>query len=229
MILYRSALVATAVVTVVAAVVAAAPAPAQDDRPCPLAALAEPGVEGADQLVVVGQPNPCPPGGAREDWTVTVDFDDGTVAETVFRPGDPLWFLAARHAYRRAGTYDLVGTMTNRNTGESRVVRRTIEIPNAPLTARRTPRPTFLAGQRASRVVARFADGNRLAETGDHTALVQWGDGTRSPGRVEAGPGRSFAVRAAHRYAKPGIRLVKVEVRDDRGGVVHLRGSALVR
>jgi len=206
------------------------PAVARAQQPvCPLAALAAPRHEGVEQFVVVGQPQPCPPSGRTwGDFDDRTDFGDGVVADTPFREGDPLWFLGGLHTYRRAGTYQLVGTATDRRTGEQLVLRRTVRVPNAPLTARRSRRPTFVAGEKAQREVGRFRDGNPLAAVGDYTATVRWGDGSRSRGSVVR-RGADLVVLGTHRYRTARTRRITTTVRDDRNGTLRLRTRAAVR
>ena len=200
------------------------PAVARSQQPvCPLAALAQPRHEGVAQFVVVGQPQPCPPRDrTRGDFDVTTDFGDGTVAATPFREDDPLWFVGGMHTYRRAGTYQLVGVATDRRTGDQLVLRRTIEVPNAPLTARPTQRPKFVAGRRVRREIGRFHDGNPLAAANDYTATVEWGDGSRSQGSVVR-RGSDFVVVGTHRYRTARPHRMTVTIRDDRNGTLRLR------
>ena len=204
-------------------------ADAQVTSPCPIAALAPPQIEGVEQYVIVGQHQPCPPPNRTwQDFAVTTNFGDGVIAETPYREGDPAWFIGGMHAYRRAGTYELVGTATDRLTGEQVVVRRTITVPNAPLVARRSRRPVFGARRTLRRTIARFHDANRLAEASDHRASIRWGDGTRSTGSIVA-RGGDFEVVASHRYRTAGNRIITVVVRDDRDATLRLRVRALVR
>jgi hypothetical protein len=206
----------------------AVPTSAQPEPLCPLATLAPAQLEGVDQYVVVGQPQPCPPPNrTRQDFLVTTDYGDGMSEETPFRDSDPLWSVGGRHTYRRAGTYELIGTVTDRQTGEQDVLRRTIQVPNAPLTARRFRPAAFLARHRLRRTVGRFHDGNRLAAASDHKARISWGDGSRSRGAVVQRDG-DFLVLGAHRYPRAGPRKITVLVRDDRGATLRLRTTARV-
>ncbi len=199
--------------------------------PCPIVALAPPAMEGTSRLVALGQSWPCPPNGAREDFLVTTDFGDGTpVAETPFRPGDDLYLVGGEHAYRRAGAYDLVGTITDRRTNQViQVLRVTLTVPNAPLTARHVRRPAFSAARRGRRVVGRFADGNRLAALGDYRTRISWGDHSRSSGSVSRAKDETFKIRGTHRYRTRGRRQITVTVRDDRGAKLRLRTRPAIR
>jgi len=204
---------------------------AQTSRPppCPLADLVGPAMEGTSRFVPVDQPRPCPPNGAREDFLVTTDFGDGTITQTPFRPGDDLWLVGGDHAYRRAGTYELVGTITDRKTNQVEVLRRTVTVANAPLKARRVRRPVFPAARRATRLVGRFADANRLAAPGDYRVRISWGDGSRSRGTASKADDETFKIRGTHRYRTRDARQITVTVRDDRGAKLKLRIRPKIR
>lgn len=107
------------ILTVLLVMVTPAAVDAQNyEFPCPITVLGPPAMEGTSKFVALGQSRPCPPNGAREDFLVTTDFGDDTVAKTPFRPGDDLYLIGGEHAYRRAGRYDLVGTVTDRRTNQ---------------------------------------------------------------------------------------------------------------
>jgi hypothetical protein len=209
------------------ALAGAVPVAAEAQAPvavCPVVTPAQPQMEGVAQRVIAGQHNPCPPPDrAREDFVVTTYFGDGTVSETPYDALDGLWSIGGVHAYRRAGTYEVVGTATDRRTGEQLVVRRVVRVPNAPLTPRRTATPRFSTHHAVRRVVARFRDGNRLAAASDHSATVSWGDGSRSNASVVRAPDGAFAVVAAHRYRTPARVRITVTIRDDRGAALRVR------
>jgi hypothetical protein len=191
---------------------------------CPLITAPVPPMEGTSGYVFVGQPQPCPPRGRTQaDFQVTTDFGDGTLAETPFKDGDFLWAVGADHTYRRAGTYQLVATATDRQTGEQIVMSHPIDIRNAPLTKLRIQRPTFSARRTVSRTVARFADGNALATPEDHIATIHWGDGTRSAGTIVKSGRLGYRVIGAHRYRTAKRHRITVVVHDDRGATLRIR------
>jgi len=179
--------------------------------------------------VIVGQPKPCPPPGrAPGDFAITTAFGDGASAATPVTD-DRLWFVGGPHTYRRAGTYTATATMTDRITGAVTTLRRPIVVPNAPLTALRSARPTFTAKRTSRPVIARFRDGNPLASAGDHRATVSWGDRRTSKGRVVRVAAGRFAVRASHRYRTAAKRRIVIRVQDDRGATLRLRSTPQIR
>ena len=193
-------------------------------RVCPAVTPARPPMEGKPGFVFVGQHQPCPPPDrTQQDFNVVTDFGDGTVAETPYRTSDNLWILGGEHTYRRAGTYQVVGIATDRETGETMVLRHPIQIRNAPLTALQSKRPTFSTRRTFRRVVARFSDGNRLATARDHRASIRWGDGTQSAGIVVRAGRLGFRIEGAHRYRTASSHRIVVVVRDDRGAALRLR------
>jgi len=205
------------------------PPPPPPPPPCPLLTPAPAAPEGRKGTVIVGQPNPCPPPRRTPgDFAITTAFGDGTSAATPVTD-DRLWFVGGPHTYRRAGTYTATATMTDRITGAVTTLRRPIFVPNAPLTALRSARPTFTARRTSHAVIARFRDGNPLASAGDHRATVSWGDRRTSKGRVVRVAAGRFAVRAGHRYRTSAKRRTVIRVQDDRGATLRLRSAPRIR
>lgn len=197
--------------------------------PCPALTPARPAPEGRQGTVFVGQPTPCPPAGRTpSDFAITTAFGDGTSAATPVTD-DRLWLVGGPHTYRRAGTYTATATMTDRITGAVTTLNRPIVVPNAPLTALRSPRPTFILNKTGRAVIVRFGDGNPLATAGDHRATISWGDRTTSKGRVVRLAAGRFTVRADHRYRTAAKRRIVVRVQDDRGAVLRLRSTPRIR
>jgi len=180
-------------------------------------------------MVIVGQPSPCPPAGRTPgDFAITTAFGDGTSAPTPVTD-NRLWFVGGPHTYRRAGTYTATATMTDRTTGAVTTLRRPIVVPNAPLTALRSARPTFTAKKTSRALIARFRDGNPLAVARDHRATISWGDRTTSKGRiVRVAPGQ-FAVRGDHRYRTAAKRRIVIRISDDRGATLRVRSTPRIR
>ncbi len=205
------------------------PSPPSPSPPCPAVALAPAAPEGRQGTVIVGQPTPCPPPGRTpSDFAITTAFGDGTSAATPVKD-DRLWLVGGPHTYRRAGTYTSTATMTDRITGAVATLRRPIVVPNAPLTALRSARPTFTENETSRAVVARFGDGNPLATADDHRATISWGDRTTSRGRVVRVAAGRFDVRADHRYRTAAKRRIDIRVQDDRGAVLRLRSTPRIR
>jgi hypothetical protein len=180
-------------------------------------------------MVFVGQPSPCPPAGRTpSDFAITTAFGDGTTAVTPVTD-DRLWLVGGPHTYRRAGTYTATATMTDRITGAVTTLRRPIIVPNAPLIALHSARPTLTANKTSRTVVACFGDGNPLATADDHRATISWGDRTTSKGRIVRVAAGRFAVRASHRYRTAATRRIVIRISDDRGATLRLRSTPRIR
>src|SRR4029077_15073404 len=109
-----------------------------------------------------------------------------------------------------------------RSTVLSRLLITTCWRPSRGLTIEATEGSAF------SGVVARFTDSDLLSPAGDFTAMIEWGDGTSSPGTL-AGANGSFTVSGTHSYATAGKLPVHVTLRDDAGTATAVAsGSALV-
>ena len=66
-------------------------------------------------------------------------------------------------------------------------------------------------------VLADVEDAFAIADAGDFTAAIDWGDGTTSAGTVTGGAG-SFTVSSSHTYADEGSFTVKATLTDDAPG-----------
>ncbi|MDQ3631394.1 MAG: hypothetical protein M3417_09070, partial [Actinomycetota bacterium] len=111
---------------------------------------------------------------------------------------------------RRAGAYVATATVTDRRSGAQQVLRRPLQVRNQPLRA--GPR-TVVRGGRLR--VARFRDGNPLAESKDFEVRVRAGDRTHRA-RVVRDGATGFAV-VLERRLPARVRRATVRVADDRG------------
>lgn len=80
-----------------------------------------------------------------------------------------------------------------------------------------------IEGGSVSGTFATFSAAKQAAGS-DYTATIAWGDGTSSPGTIEAGDLGSYAVQGEHRYAAPGPYepVVTVTGAGDRASAVGL-------
>jgi hypothetical protein len=72
---------------------------------------------------------------------------------------------------------------------------------------------TATEGQAFSGVVADFTDADPNATAGEYTATITWGDGTSSPGTIQAGSG-GFNILGTHTYAEEGSYSIGVTITD---------------
>jgi hypothetical protein len=82
------------------------------------------------------------------------------------------------------------------------------------------PNIAATAGAPFSGVVNSFIDTDPNGTAHDYSAVVDWGDGSRSSGTIAAGSAGNFTVSGSHTYAQPGGYVVGVTV-DDFGGAQH--------
>ncbi len=175
--------------------------------------------------------------------SVVVNWGDGSAPQTlaasnltpVGTPPGVVWTINAAHTYTEEGTYAYTVTVTDaRPARPSR----------SPSFPGRRPSPTrrLIAGAPtaltpntgialpSTTVVATFTDGNSFATTADHTASIDWGDGSAASTGVvlaTATPG-VFDVEGSHTYAKPGADTTLVSVHDDGGSQVVVHGTSVV-
>src|SRR5262249_52905749 len=72
-----------------------------------------------------------------------------------------------------------------------------------------------------------FTDTNPATAAGDFTAVIDWGDGIRSAGKV-VGSNGTFTVTGSHRYDDEGFYAVTVQINHDSATAVAF-GRAVVR
>jgi hypothetical protein len=72
--------------------------------------------------------------------------------------------------------------------------------------------------------VATFTDADPRGVPADHSAGIEWGDGTASAGTIGAG----FTVTGSHRYAAAGTYAVTVTIKDRRGASAVTSSTAVV-
>ena len=173
------------------------------------------GMEGQDlgnpRVVSFQDTGPC----NSAAYTITVDWGagDGTSAGTIVKavnpnPGQCQYDAQADHTYARSGSFTYTVTICNGATCAAPVTG-TATIAEAPLKGE-AQSFNATATQSFSGQVAEFKDDNQLAQQGDFTATINWGDGTSaSPGLI-SGSGGNFTVNGTHTYASPGTYQVAV-------------------
>lgn len=154
------------------------------------------------------------PFGTAADFTVTIDWGDGTspTAGTVLGSGG--FEVSGSHTYALGGTYSATVTINDAG-GSLAVAISTALVADYPLIAAGT---TIVGteGQAFSGTVATFVDtnpdGGSLA---DYTATIDWGDGLTSSGAVSGSAG-NYTVSGSHSFIEVSSSVIVVI--DDIGG-----------
>jgi hypothetical protein len=126
--------------------------------------------------------------------------------------------VTGTQTYADEGHYAVAFTVPNPfGVPNPREVSTAAEVADAALT---NPTPSSGLGESEGHAgsygLMTFADSNPSATPSDFTALIDWGDGSASPGTVTASAG-AFAVSGSHTYAEEGAHTASVTVTDDGG------------
>ncbi len=135
------------------------------------------------------------------DFTAVIAWGDATTSAGVIGVNPTGGFtISGSHVYAEEGTYPI--TVTIKDVGGSLATAISVAaVVDAPLTA--SPVTLRVSEERAfTAVVATFVDANPLAPVSDFTAMIDWGDGTRSAGAIVANTDGSFSVVGTHTYAE---------------------------
>ncbi len=180
-------------------------------------------------LVLVGTFHDFDGGDPISDYSVIVNWGDGTADDTlglvqvVAEGAGTFEVYAPAHVYQEEGNYAVTISVTDADPITVNAVGIAV-ISDAALTAVQSPPITATEGLPLNNVlVATFNDADPLADPGDFTAIIYWGDGSSTTGVVtETGaPGTPFVVHGSHTYAEEtaaGIPYQIGVVITDQGG-----------
>lgn len=134
--------------------------------------------------------------------------------------------MLGTNTFRRKGVYPVLVTISDAR-GRTVKARSVARARAASLVARiRSLRVE--AGQTFTRVVAILRDGNPYTAASEFRAVIRWGDGTRSPGRVLRSDSGVFRIVAGHRYERPGRYRVALNVHERGGRTINATGRIRV-
>jgi hypothetical protein len=168
---------------------------------------------------------------SASQYTATIDWGDGsTTSGGVSQAPSALlgacnYNVAGSHTYAEAGGFTASVTITG-PAGTINTGARTATINDVPLSAAGID---FSAtrGTGFTTTVATFADANPLAQPGDFTATISWGDGSSAAGTITAVPG-GFAIAGTHTYTATGSFKFSVAIHDNGGSQVSGSATASV-
>lgn len=176
------------------------------------------------------------PSSQPSDFTATIDWGDGTPLATgvvSFQPaanGFQVTPLVA-HAYDVANSYPVIVTIDRIIGSQQVTVHSTAVVADPQLTA--TPVTLNLAtGIAFDGVVAKFTDSLTSSQPGDFSAIIEWGDGSTTPGVIGFQPGGAgFQVvpDVPHAFAAANTYAVVVTIERNAGDQkVAVHGTAVV-
>lgn len=175
-------------------------------------------VAGVAETLTVGTLTDADPGGTPGDYTVTIDWGDGSSSHGSVTPAAGGGFsVQGTHSYASDSNYALSVTVTD--AGGASVVVKTEPQPHVNVVdhvvGAGAPVPVAAGEGTAlvNAVVARFTDKDSGALPSQYAApTIDWGDHTSSPGTIAAAPGGGFEVLGSHVYGEEGVYTITVPV-----------------
>lgn len=165
------------------------------------------------------------------NYQATINWGDGTGASTATVTGpdaNGVFTVLGSHTYAEESASMPLTVTVLRNGANAASLQTSVQIADAPLSVS----PLTLsatAGTAISGPMGSFADANAAAESGDFTAIINWGDGTSASGTVSASSG-AFIVGGSHAYsdAAPATAPITIIVHDDGGSSTTIDSQATV-
>jgi hypothetical protein len=150
-----------------------------------------------------------------------VQSDDIRVVETAAHTFE----VFASHTFKEEGTFDASLAIAGEDGFKGKTIFQTT-VADAKLSA--TGKTIEVEqGEAFDLRVATFKDANPFDKATDYKVVIHWGDGTTSPGEVEAIDG-FFAVLGSHTSKKAGSFDVTVDIMDEGGFAVAAHSQAKV-
>lgn len=156
-----------------------------------------------------------PDGGSPGEYTVAIDWGDGVTTAGVVAGSTGAYTVSGSHTFADEATGV---TITIRDAGgSSATIHSPASIADGDVLTGFDATISPTEGQSFSGVVATFSNVNAFASPDDFAAVIDWGDGTTTPG-VLSGSGGSYTVSGSHAYAEEGAYAARVVVSDDSPG-----------
>ncbi len=150
------------------------------------------------------------------DLSATINWGDGTTPSTGTVSGADPYTITGTHTYSTGGNYTVTISVADSNLNMTSTGTATATVNGAALKLTH-----FLAGPLGHLVAglgATFTDAGSQGKASDYTATINWGDGTTATVRVVKNPlGKGFVLAGLHRYARKGMYMVTLTVRDSDG------------
>jgi large repetitive protein len=157
------------------------------------------------------------PAGTQSDYTVTVNWGDGTSSAGTVGAGGPFltgsqFQINAGHTYEEEGLYSVQVCVTDAGGSKAKITEQALVI-DAPLTGVGKIL-SGVEGASFSGAVASFTDADPHGQVGDYIATIDWGDGHIGSGLIKANGAGGFDVTGKHTYAEEGTYPIIVSVHD---------------
>jgi RHS repeat-associated protein len=165
-----------------------------------------------DEVALVAFDDDNPTCSAQVNWGDGTALQYGTV-----KPGDSgEWIVyGPRHSYTEGGTYTITVLVQAAN-GANIVETNEADITDPPLTSQ--GQDIQVMGHDTGQVtVATFTDADTTAPQSEYQAIIDWGDGNTSVGKIIPNQDQSYGVMGQHAYADNGSYTIAVVVRDAGG------------
>jgi hypothetical protein len=167
---------------------------------------------------VVGHLTDANPLATAADETATIDWGDGSSsAASIVSDGIGGFDLIGSHTYTAAGTRTIVTTSSDGEGASASALGSAVVQGLAAVLSATGDDVSAVVGIATESRVATFSSSNADAVAADFRAVIDWGDGSQSAGRVLALIGGGFEVRGRHAYEQTGEYIVGVHI-DDLGG-----------
>ncbi len=191
------------------------------DPPVTATGTAVTATEGQSFTGVVATFSDADPTASPAEYSATIAWGDGTSS-----PGTIAgWSVSGTHTYLEEGTYAVTVTINDPDTAyNTQRAFSSATVADAALASQGT---TINSTNPFSGTVATFTDADPNGTVTEYTALIDWGDGTATPGTV-AQDGSHFDVNGTHAYAELGPHTVTVHVCDDGGACTDTTSSIMV-
>ena len=168
-----------------------------------------------DRIVLFQADGACNEGA----YTITINWGDGVSSLGDIKFSDPLvgsdladrsctYGVEGRHTYNRPGAFALTAQICGPDgcVGSAGGI---ATVSNAAVKGEAASFPAVAGQQVSVPQVAEFNHDNRTTQSTQFTSVIDWGDGSTSPGPVSGSEGR-FGVSGQHTYAAPGNYTVVV-------------------
>jgi RHS repeat-associated protein len=187
------------------------------------------GTEGLPSTGIVTNFTIDNPHAVASDFTATIYWGDDTasLAGSITSVGSNTFAVSGTHAYQEEGGF-IITVVVKDLTGASLQVTNGALVIGAPITARGTTLSP-LEGQSFNSIVATFSDADAGANSGDFSAVIDWGDGHIWPfGSITPDKAGGFDVWGNHVYFEEGLYQITVYIRDEGTSKVQAASIATV-